>query len=193
MDTVIRKHVRSALRRLIKRSDVLWPGADAQLAEKNLSFYAGHELLRRGYTVVVEWPLNRKEHIDLVAWSPAEKTLVLLESKRTWRRSLELNWLYDDIKRLERAARRLGAWTLHATDGWLTVEPQAIIGVVLLGSNDLRSLDPTKRRRGRVNDVIRALTQRVGDFAHVAHKDEQHPYVLHYAAWTIKGPRNAAG
>src|SRR5262245_44666937 len=103
--------IHAGLSRLIRETDVLWPGNDRQLAERNLSLYLAHELLSQGYTTIAEWPLHQNEHIDLVAYNPRHRTLVLVESKRTWNRTLELQQLLDDVNRLERSASEIDAWT----------------------------------------------------------------------------------
>jgi hypothetical protein len=177
--------IHTGLSRLVKETDAMWPGTDRQLPERNLSLYVAHELLGRGYTVMAEWPLNKNEHIDLVAYDPEARVLVLLESKRAWNRALELGWLRNDIERLERAASSLDAWTLGASEQWQQIEPQTVIGVVLVGSIDGRALDPERYRRGKIGDVIRDLIDKVGPFARISHRDRENPYVLHYAAWRI--------
>lgn len=186
-----RELVRRALSRLMKVSNVLWPArGDRQLAEGNLSLHVAHELLRCAHAVVAEWPFELNQHIDLIAYSPKSSTLVLLEAKRVWQRSLELGWLCKDADRLTRAAKGLGASSFGETHGWDTLKPKTVIGVLLASSTDVSSLDPTVPRRGQVNETIQELIRRVGAFDHVAHKDTSDPYVAHYATWIITPSRS---
>ena len=179
--------INAGLSRLVKETDVLWPGSDAQLPERNLSLYVAHELLNSGYTAMTEWPFNRNEHIDLVAFEPQERTLLLVESKRSWHRALEIGWLCDDVERCERAARCLDAWTRGKAEQWQKIDPCEIFGAVLVGSTAIDSLDPGRYRRGNIGDVIRGLIAKVGPFATIPHIDQEYPYVLHFAVWRIAG------
>lgn len=188
MENEIRQVVRAGLFRLMKATNVLWPGTDRQLPERNLSLYVAHEFVSRDYTVLAEWPLNRNEHIDLVTYRPTDRVMVLLESKRAWGRSQELNCLWNDAERLELAASRLDAWTSAPSSPtqWQRVNPAAVFGVVLASSTDATSFDATIRRNGGVNEVVSHLIDKVGRFDCVAHDDKVYPYVVHYAVWQIK-------
>ena len=103
MDKRLRGLVSVGLRNLMKRSRGIWPRAEEQLLEQNLSFYVGAELLKAGYCVVAEFPADPRNRIDLVAFNERAKTLVLLESKRIWRLhgSLDFRNLQRDMRRAE--------------------------------------------------------------------------------------------
>ncbi|WP_437743337.1 hypothetical protein WMF39_48950 [Sorangium sp. So ce1504] len=188
MEHQIRQVVRAGLSRLMGATNELWPGMDRQLPERNLSLYVAREFVDRDYTTLTEWPLNRNEHIDLLAYRSAERAMVLLESKRAWGRSQELSCLWNDMERLEQAAACLDAWTSAPSSpaAWQRIDPGAVFGVVLVSSTDATTFDATKRRNGGMNDVISRLVEKIGDFDHIAHPDEHYPYVLHYAVWRIK-------
>jgi hypothetical protein len=188
MEREIRQLVGAGMSRLMGATDVLWPGMDRQLPERNLSLYVAHEFISRDYTTLTEWPLGRDERLDLVAYRPVDRVMVLLESKRAWGRSQEINSLWADAERLERAATTMDAWTSEpsAPTQWKRATPDAVFGVVLVSSTDVTAFDASKQRGGGVHDAISRLIDKVGNLDHIAHKDNQYPYVLHYAVWQIK-------
>jgi hypothetical protein len=174
--------VSAGLTNLVERTKPIWPHAYEQLLEQNLSFYVGLELANHGFSIVEEFPADSGNRIDLVAFEYQSKTLVLLESKRLWRRhgDKDTSLCVGDMKRIELWARNgLKVWSFEKRDA----EPLRAVQVfgIALASSSGWDNSKAKDNLAKAKEFLGTVAS---EFKEVPHTDGT--YYLLYRVWQVE-------
>lgn len=187
--TEIEQKIRVGLKKLMKKAELLWPGERAQVLERNLTHYVGAGMM--GFGVVYEYPFRpernakRWKRLDMVAFDPSGRVLVLAESKRLLKEvDAGVARVKGDVEKIKEASKKLRCWNYGKG------KEESLCGAVTLGVL-LVSVSGDRRVAAQRREKLSSDVGLGGWPTPVSHSDGT--YHALYKVWKLKPRRAQAG